>query len=191
MNKNYIRTANASKFFLDAPKASDWLEVEDIAYHLAGVYRFTGGSRISVAQHSVVAARMAHQFYPSQKQLPAKMLIHDVTESRYGDVSGPLKRLLPDYQALEHHAARTVEDAYNLLYLDDCLVKEVDFRTFLTERLVVTPMLTKEDDFNTELEPFPLEHEEFEENYLPWSSDVAEAEWLSSFRHLLPWVVWR
>lgn len=189
----YIRLHNGKKCYLGDPKPSDYLEIEDLAYHLSGIYRYTGGSRISVAQHQVVAAWMAKRFYPDHALLPAKMHVHDVTEARIGDVSAPLKALLPDYKNVEYAHDKAAEDAYDLVWTGDNLVKEVDYRSWLTERLMVWPDSMREmiaEDYVGKLEPFPLDAPELAENFAPWPCKVAEEEWLCGFRTLLPWVRW-
>lgn len=189
----YIRLHNGKKCFLGDPKPADYLEVADLAYHLAGIYRYTGGSRISVAQHQVVAGEMAARFYPGVKLLPARCHVHDVTEGRIGDVSSPLKALLPDYKDIEHRHDSAAEEAYGITWAGDNLVKEVDYRMWLTERLLVWPDSMRDqiaEDYTGPLEPFPLTRDELRENFGPWPPGVAEMEWLMGFRNLLPWVEW-
>jgi hypothetical protein len=186
----YIRTSTGKQFFLADPRPEDFLDVEDLAYHLAGINRYTGGSRFSTAQHMVVGARLAERFYPQHALLPARFMIHDVSEARYGDVSSPLKALLPDYQRLESAAELAIEKRFDLTFLGYPEVRELDNRMWLTERLIIQPMLVKEDDYNGPLEPFPLDAEELEELFEGWDPDKAEAEYLFEMRRLLPWVQW-
>lgn len=187
----YIRMYNLAKFNLANPKPEDWLDVAGHAYHLAGINRYTGASRFSIAQHMVVGARMAERFYPDNALLPARFMIHDYAESVYGDMSSPLKSMCPDYKHwLEVVAEPTVEKAFDLLYLGVPEVKELDYRMWLTERLTVFPLLSKTDDYGGALEPFPLTREELEEHFGRWSPEKAEAEYLFEFRRLLPWVQW-
>lgn len=180
-----VRIRTGRRVSLLHPKASDWW-VPDIAWHLAGVNRYTGGSRLTVAQHSVVGALMAERYYPSHTLLPAKMMIHDAHESVYGDVSSPLKSLLPDYKRIEQNAELTIEEAFDLNFVDDPLVKEIDIRLFMTERQFVYTEGADDTD-GEHLEPFPTEDmSEWEW----WSPRVAEEEYLCAFRRLLPWVSW-
>lgn len=186
----YIRLRNGEKYYLADPRPTDFDDVEDLAYSLAGIYRYTGGSRISVAQHMVVGARMAERFYAHHALLPARFLIHDVTEARLGDMSSPLKALCPDYQALEAKTEIAVESRFNLTYLGVPEVKELDYRMWLTERLVVFPDLNKSDDYSGPLDPFPLGATELWDQLGYHDPSYWEMEWMFMLRKHLPWVQW-
>jgi hypothetical protein len=82
--------------------------LSDIAHHLSQINRFTGGTKIpySVARHSLLVMRMAEQatIGMTEKFRADTMyagLMHDASEAYLGDVSKPLKGLLPEYQRLE------------------------------------------------------------------------------------------
>ena len=90
------------------PKAS-CIRLYDIAYHLAGINRYTGATRMSVAQHSVDLVHMVTRFgggLPTQRYA----LLHDAHEAYMGDISAPLKeairRLVPDRDPLKEIADR-------------------------------------------------------------------------------------
>ena len=188
----YIRMHSGQKFYLKTPRDNE-ISIPDLAYHLAGINRYTGGSRYTVAQHCVVAAQMAQRFYPDQRYLPAKMLIHDAAEAYYSDMSSPLKALNPDYRALLQEADLAIETKFDLTFLDDPMFKVVDERMWLTERLVVYP--TKPADFGEDVEgvtnePFELNAEELHHYFGAWGAREAEEEWLLHRHSLLPWVRW-
>lgn len=187
----YIRLLSGRRFHLRDPRPEDFRPA-DVAHNLAGINRYTGASRYSVAQHCVVAARCAERFYADavrppdgrREWLPAAMLVHDVAESAYGDMSSPLKSMCPEYKALEAAADRAVEARFNVQFVGDPLVKEIDDRMWLTEsrRLFGDAAL---EDYVGPLTPFdgaPLDW------FLPWSAERAEREWLRELARLLPWV---
>lgn len=179
---------SCGKFYLATPRPEE-IRINDVAWHLAGINRYTGGSRITVAQHCVVASRMARRHYPGEHYLAAKMLIHDSHESFYGDASSPFKSLLPDYRYYEALGEAAFEKRFDLNWLGDPLVKEIDRRVMFAERekVFATP-LPWDDDWSMDIgmEPFPFVGDDGE----PWGADKAETEWLHQFYYLLPWVQW-
>src|SRR5688572_3659359 len=132
---------------------------------------------------------MAQRFYPTERYLPAKMLIHDVAEAYYGDVSAPLKSLLPDYRTLEANANAAVERRFDLGFVGDPLVKEVDDRMWLTERMALFDLPTGED-YLGDLEAFPLTRGEFKADFLVWLPWTAEKRFDLALLETLPWVKW-
>lgn len=187
----YIRMApSGAKFYLQKPRPEDF-NLLDTAYHLAGINRYTGGSRFSVAQHMVVGANMARRFYPQHPLLPARFLIHDIAESVIGDMSSPLKSLFPNYKELEREYDLAIEERFGVTFIGDQQVKELDDRMWLTERLVVyrdTEVDVSEDVENIPLEPFPLDSVELDYLFKPWGPDVAKEAYLSAIERHFPGV---
>lgn len=184
----YIRLLpTGQKFHLADPRPEEF-NLACIANHLAGINRYTGGSRYTVGQHCVVASRMAARFYSDHALLPARMLIHDIAEFAYGDVSSPLKAILGDYRELEQKAELAIEQWCDLTFVGDELVKQIDTRMWLTERLTVFPMLTQEDDYAGDLLPFELTLDELNDEFQPWAPEVVEHEFRIAFAQLLPWM---
>lgn len=96
MTETRIMLASGALFDLLDPSGSDFT-LQDIAHGLARVCRFAGQSNrfYSVAEHSVHVARLV----PVENARAA--LLHDASEAFIGDVTRPLKALLPDYRAIE------------------------------------------------------------------------------------------
>jgi hypothetical protein len=92
--------------------------IEDIAYALSNICRFCGHTWkfYSVAQHSVLVSRIVSP----ENALAA--LFHDAAEAYLGDVSRPLKALLPDYRAIER---RFEADVFRKLGLPEKIPDEV------------------------------------------------------------------
>lgn len=181
----YIKTWSGGKVFIRNPQAEDF-RIDDIAHHLAGINRYTGGSRFLVAQHCVVAAQMALIHYPNELLLPARMLIHDADEAFIGDISSPLKSLLPDYRAIEDAHQLAMEKRFDLTFIGDALVREIDIRMWLTEREVLFGGRHGDDDYCGPLKPFDDEYLDY---FYEWSSELAEVEYLEAVRKYFPWLV--
>lgn len=173
-------------FFLKDP-TPDQFRPRDIARHLAGVMRYTGASRYSVAQHCVVASRLAKMWYAyvGGTLYARKMLVHDVAEAFYGDMSSPLKSLCPDYKAIERKADAAVEVAFGETFVGDAVVKEIDDRMWLTESRLLFGHAAMED-YAGPLNEFQLSQWTDHEDFVPWTPERAEVAWLSSFRTLFP-----
>lgn len=93
---------------LSQPNPDD-ISLDDIAHHLSHMNRFVGGTRIpySVAEHSALVCRILML----SKQPWAVCwagLMHDATEAYLGDISTPLKALLPDYREIEQRWERAI-----------------------------------------------------------------------------------
>lgn len=91
-----IMLASGALFDLANPEGSD-LSLHDIAYGLGRICRFGGHTSrfYSVAEHSVHVASLV------PVDLARAALLHDASEAIIGDVTRPLKALLPDYRAIE------------------------------------------------------------------------------------------
>jgi uncharacterized protein len=108
MRDTRIMLASGTLFDIVDPEGSAF-SLTDIAHGLGRVCRFAGHTNrfYSVAEHCCHVARLV----PMQYGRAA--LLHDASEAFIGDVTRPLKALLPDYQVIE---AR-IEDAIYLRFM--------------------------------------------------------------------------
>lgn len=112
----YILTHTGIKFDLENPTV-DMICLEDIAHALSNICRFTGHTYrfFSVAQHSWNCSMLMRDLELGNEYRIAA-LMHDAQEAYIGDVSSPLKQLLPDYNRIETKIARLVSERFGLTH---------------------------------------------------------------------------
>lgn len=137
--KVWIHTYNGHEIDLVNPRVAD-VDAIDIAHALSWLYRFTGHAITgwSVGQHSVVGSILAEVIYPEIKWLPHGFLLHDASEAYLGDISSPLKSLLPGYTELEEKHRKAIEGQF-AVSLGSHHEKVVDLRMLATERYLFMP----------------------------------------------------
>ena len=141
----WIQTFTGRRVFLANPDEGQ-IDIVDIAHALARLCRYTGHTsrHYSIAEHSV---HVCHQ-------LPGPLafdgLMHDAAEAYLGDVSAPLKSLLPDFRRIEKHMESVIARKFGLATVLHRAVKEADLRMLFTEREQLLPDRLPwdgEDDF--------------------------------------------
>jgi hypothetical protein len=130
----YIQTYTGLMFPL-VPEAPVWedqreVRIEDIAHALSHLCRFTGHTRVfySVAEHCVRAS------YIVPAHLAMDALLHDASEAYLGDVSSPLKSLLPEYKAIERVLERRIATVFGITWPMRPEVKHADLVMLATEK---------------------------------------------------------
>lgn len=132
-----ILTASGVYFDFTQPESYEY-RIEAIAAALSKLCRFTGHVRqfYSVAQHSVLVSRLV----PAEQALAG--LLHDASEAFLGDVSSPLKALLPEYKTLERRVEQAIARAFGLPLELPAEVKHADMVALMTEEAQLMPAHT-------------------------------------------------
>lgn len=178
MTDAWMQTKSGEAFDLLEPDHRT-INIADIAYHLAGINRYTGATRLTVAQHGVLCAAVA------PPGLEFECLMHDAHEAYSGDQSAPLKqamrvlcRAAGDGQDWLATIERIVDTAVRVRYgmhrhMPDA-VRAIDLRMLRTEQLQLHSAPPK---------PWKVEHlAPFVGLRIdPWPADRAEAEFLQAF----------
>ncbi len=111
-----------------------------IAHSLSQINRFAGHTLrpYSVAEHSLLVARIAAEQYGASPIVQLACLMHDAHECIVGDVSRPVKALIGDmWTAIENSAAHLVRQHYRLLTTFQAsghIIKACDLIALATER---------------------------------------------------------
>lgn len=136
---SWIQSHTGRRIELLAPTV-DMICLEDIAHALSRICRFTGhsGRHYSVAEHSMLVALLVSErvLGDDLSRLAAvrAALLHDASEAYLGDVSTPLKQLLPFYKRLEERFEEVIALRYGLSSAYSDLIKECDIVALNTER---------------------------------------------------------
>lgn len=126
---SWIYTNSGKHFNLINPQPEQ-ICINDIACGLSNICRFTGqlNEFYSVAQHSVLASHIV------PPEFAFEALMHDAQEAYLGDVSSPLKGLLPDYRRIERVVEMVIRMNYGLPVVMSSVVKHADLTLLATER---------------------------------------------------------
>ncbi|EGQ7740942.1 hypothetical protein CS268_RS23380 [Vibrio parahaemolyticus] len=139
-------------------------DIDVIAFALSNINRYTGHvGQYSVAQHCVLVSEQL----PDELKLSG--LLHDATEAYIGDVSKPLKALLPEYRKIEAWYHEQIDTLFDVV-TEHPEIKEADLRMLITEASAFGLPL---DEFPNAL-PYNIEFE-------PWPPEVARLKFLECF----------
>ena len=156
-----IVLSNGESHYFQQPFNAD---INTIAHALAHINRFTGHvGQYSVAQHCVLVAAQL------PKELKLAGLLHDAPEAYIGDVSAPLKRLLPEYKRIEKWYHQQIDQQFNV-ETEHPAVKEVDIQLLVTEAISFGLPV---DDF-PQVQPLELTIE-------PWNPALAQVMFMDTY----------
>ena len=139
---NTILTASGMYFdFVNV--RPDLISSYDIGYALGNICRFNGHCTFySVAEHCVHCCEVAEEMYPDDIELHFAALMHDAAEAYIGDVSKPLKVMLPDFRKIEARVEAAIDEKFGIdtskqsivKHIDLCMLKVEKAQLFLNDR---------------------------------------------------------
>ncbi|MGD0420304.1 MAG: hypothetical protein ABSA68_12120 [Xanthobacteraceae bacterium] len=134
-----------------APASSDFT-IEDVAHGLANICRYSGQCTdfYSVAEHSILVSETAKGF-------EFEALLHDAAEAFTGDITRPLKQLLPEYKKIEANVQRIILDRFGVIGPMPPQVKQADLRVLAAEQKQIMPGGTDAWVRGRKVEPAPIE----------------------------------
>lgn len=138
----YIVTFLGERISLTEP-LSEQIHAVDIEHALTRLARFTGhgSAPFSVASHCVLTATIARAC-GADLEAQRWALFHDASEAYLGDVSSPLKSMLPAYRALEVTWQAAIAERFGLVCAD---VHAYDRLALACEARVCGPALTDDE----------------------------------------------
>lgn len=156
--------------FLD-PWSSEFT-IEDIAHGLSLICRYAGQCRAfySVAEHSLHVSEMA-----CGHELAA--LMHDAAEAFVGDITRPLKQLVPEFKRIELEVERAILARFGIDERMPRDIKEADLRVLAAEQAQIMPPGTDEWARIAGVQPAPITV-----RFLP--PDEARRRFLTRFHQL-------
>lgn len=145
-----IMLRSGAWFDFCAPASSDFT-IDDIAHGLANICRYSGqcSSFYSVAEHSILVSETATGF-------EFEALMHDAAEAFLGDITRPLKQMLPEYKRIEADVERAILDRFGVNWPIPLEVKQADLRVLAAEQKQIMPEGTDSWVRGQKVEPAPI-----------------------------------
>jgi hypothetical protein len=145
-----IMLQSGAWFDFCAPASSNFT-IEDIAHGLANICRYSGQCTrfYSVAEHSILVSQIAKGF-------EFEALLHDAAEAFLGDITRPLKQLLPEFKKIEASVQRVVLDRFGVSGPISPKVKQADLRVLAAEQRQIMPEGTDGWVRGQKVDPAPI-----------------------------------
>ena len=132
------------------PESSEF-NIYDIAAGLSNTCRYAGqcSAFYSVAEHSLLVSEVAcDNAYAA--------LMHDAAEAFIGDITRPLKQLLPDFKRIEARVEQAIFERFGVPRPMPKEVKIADLRVLAAEQAQIMPRETSLWAFSDGIEPAPI-----------------------------------
>lgn len=168
-----IMLQSGAWFDFAAPHSSPFT-IEDIAHGLANICRYSGQcSRFySVAEHSLLVSDTAVGF-------EFEALMHDSAEAFLGDITRPLKQMLPEYKRIEGEVEQAIFSRFGIESPLPRGVKQADLRVLAAEQRQIMPRGTDDWLRGQDVIPAPVAVRHM-------SPEDAKRAWLERFGALYP-----
>lgn len=170
--KSCISIVGGQFFDLLSPSTSEY-DIYSIAIPLSNLCRYTGHVTkfYSVAEHSVLVSKIVPPKYALEG------LLHDASEAFVGDVSSPLKKLLPVYKDIEDEVQKDIAKRFSLVYPFPEEIHKADKQLYWSERKIIAPAVDT------------LWHKEFRASRKVepqgWSPSIARKKFISRFNEIM------
>jgi len=108
--------------------------IEDIAQGLSNICRYSGqcSKFYSVAEHSLHVSEVASEY-------KREALMHDAAEAFLGDVTRPLKQLLPQFKKIEKNVEKAIFARFALDHSSLVALKSIDLSVLAAEQEQMMP----------------------------------------------------
>jgi len=184
---NFIQTFNGNFFDFDDMDSNN-IDIDDIAHSLANQCRWSGHVKwfYSVAQHSLNATAVARNAGLGF-DIQFEALMHDSSEAIVVDLPRPLKRLCPDYCAINENVERFMAKRFGYSAVMSPEVREIDDRLLVTEYHALIDVNEKKRFLETNLVNFNMDTYNYKNNgvYLsPTKPFRSKAIFLHRFAYL-------
>lgn len=172
-----LHTITGEAFEFLAPRQ---VSVFEIAHPLSNLCRFNGHciNFYSVAQHCVIATELV-----ASSEGKLAVLLHDAAEAFLGDMTATLKRIMPEYCALEKKVQGLINEQFNVRPEWNEVTKTCDLMMLKAEKHLLMPQVEDEWEVLQNI-PHPNRHVE-EMITQKWTPQQARLRFIRKFNEIL------